>query len=98
MSKYWFSNKKQKKCIVPFEHISQEVARVYRLEDANIKFKQEVLDDCRALENVQHSLFTMLMACRQGNEIVLDEEDCKFLYELATKQIQLDFSKKGDDE
>lgn len=94
MSKYWFHNEEQKKCIVPFAHTTKETARCYRLEDANIKFKQEVLDDSNALHNIQNSLFTMLMDCRQRGEIVLDEEDCHFLYEMATKQIQLDFSKK----
>lgn len=93
MSKYWFHNEEQKKCIVPFEHTTEEVASYYRLENANIKFKQEVLDDSKALHNVQSSLFTMVMDCRQKGKIVLDEEDCKFLYEMATKQIQLDFSK-----
>lgn len=94
MSKYWFHNEEQKGCIVPFENTTEEVARYYRLENQNIKFKHEVLDDSNALRNIQSSLFTMLMDCRQRKKIVLDEEDCQFLYDLAMKQIQVDFSKK----
>lgn len=93
MSKYWFNNEEQKKRVVPFKHTTEEVARYYRLENTNIKFKQEVLDDSNALRNIQNSLFTMLMDCRQRGKIVLDEEDCHFLYKMATKEIQLDFSK-----
>lgn len=94
MSKYWLHNEEQKKCIVTFESTTEEVARYYRLENNNIKFKQEVLDDRNALRHIQGSLFTMLMDCRQRKKIVLDEEDCQFLYDLAMKRIQVDFSKK----
>ena len=93
MSKYWFSNDEQKECIIPFISTTEEAARVYRLENTNLKFKQEVLDDCAALRNIQRSLFTMIMDCRKRGKIVLDEEDCKFLYDMATKKIQLDFTK-----
>lgn len=93
MSKYWFSNDEQKKCIVPFENISKEAAYCHRLEDYNISYKQEVLDDRKALRNVSESLITMLMDCRIKGEITLDEEDCEFLYNLANKKIQLDFTK-----
>ena len=95
MSKFWFDNDEQKKCIIPFVPTKEEVACCYRLGNDNIKFKQEVLDDSKALSNIQRSLFTMVMLSREQGEIVLDEEDCKFLYDIATKQIQLDFTKMG---
>lgn len=93
MSKYWFANKKQKKAVVPFKHFSEEKARLYRLEDSNIRFKQEVLDDRRALNNILGLLTTMTLACRSKGTVILDEEDCMFLYDIASKRVQLDFSK-----
>ena len=97
MSKYWFSNEEQKKVIVPFEHIKREIAYCHRLEDNNVSYKQELLDDRKALSNISSSLTTMLLACRGKGEITLDEEDCLFLCQLAHKDIELDFSKlKGN--
>lgn len=93
MSKYWFKNEEQKMCIVPFENISKEKASLYRLENHNISFKQEVLDERKALRNVSECLITMLMDCRAKGKITLDEEDCKFLYRLASKEIQIDITK-----
>lgn len=93
MSKYWFANEEQKKAVVPFKHFSEEKARLYGLEDDNIKFKQEVLDDRRALNNILGLLTTMTLACRSKGTVTLDEEDCIFLYDIASGQVQLDFSK-----
>lgn len=96
MSKYWFHSEEDKKCIVPFERTTKVVASIYRLEDTNIEFKQEVLDDVNALRNIKNSLFTMFMDCRRQKKIVLDEEDCKFLWQIANKEIQLDFTKENE--
>lgn len=93
MSKYWFANEKQKKAVVPFKHFSEEKARLYRLEDDNIKFKQKVLDAWQAQNNILGLLTTMTLACRSNKTIRLDEEDCKFLYDIASGRVQLDFSK-----
>lgn len=95
MSKFWFKNEEEKKCIVPFEHISEEIASLYRLENNNIKFKQEVLDDMKALDNTRDCLMTMLISARATKKIVLDEEDLEFLLKMVNKEIQLDFSKLG---
>ena len=95
MSKFWFKNEEEKKCIVPFEHISEEKASIYRLENNNMRFKQEVLDDRQALGNIRDCLMTMLMSARAIKKIVLDEEDLEFLLKMVNKEIQLDFSKLG---
>lgn len=95
MSKFWFDNEEQKKCIIPFKHISEKTASIYRLENSNMKFKQEVLDDMKALNNTRDCLMTMLMSARTTKKIVLDEEDLEFLLKMVNKEIQLDFSKLG---
>lgn len=93
MSKYWFANEKLKKAVVPFKHFSEEKARLYRLEDDNIKFKQKVLDAYQAQNNILGLLTTMTLTCRSKGTVTLDEEDCMFLYDIASGRVQLDFSK-----
>lgn len=88
-----YYSEKTKNRIVPFVPIIEEAARCHRLENDHIKYKQEVLDDCQALYNVRGQLFNMLMACRSKEKIVLDEEDCRVLYDLADKKIEFDYSK-----
>lgn len=96
MSKLWFKNEEEKKCIVPFEHMSEEKASLYRLGNNNMRFKQEVLDDRKALGNIRGCLMAMLMSARAIKKIVLDEEDLEFLLKMVNKEIQLDFSKLED--
>lgn len=93
MSKYFFSNEEQKQCIIPFRHKTEEEAKVYRLEDNNIEFKKQILDNSKALYNLQAELFMMLLSCKNGKTITLDEEDCKLLYDMAYKEIEIDYSK-----
>lgn len=97
MSKYWFDNEEEKRVICPFKHTTKEVAYCHRLEDSNVSYKQELLDDRKALSNISSSLTSMLLDCRRKGKITLDEEDCLFLCQLAHKDIELDFSKlRGD--
>lgn len=97
MSKYWFDNEEQKRVIIPFKHTTKEVAYCHRLEDSNVSYKQELLDDRKALSNISSSLTSMLLDCRRKGKITLDEEDCLFLCQLAHKDIDLDFRRlKGN--
>ena len=92
MSKYFFSNEEQKQCIVPFRHKTEEEARCYKIE-YDIKSKQELLDDSKALYNLHFLLFTMLMDCRKLKKIELDEEDCKLLFDMSYKQVEINLLK-----
>lgn len=91
MSKYWFRTDEDRKFVKPFKHIPEENAKCYRLENNNIKYKQEVLDDSRALSNIHSYLSNMLRSCRTTGEITLDEEDCLFLCKVANKKVELYF-------
>lgn len=88
MSKYFFNSDEQKECIVPFRHKTEEEARCYKIE-YDIKSKQELLDDSKALYNLYSLLFTMLADCRKLKKIELDEEDCKLLFDMAYKQVEI---------
>lgn len=92
MSKYFFDTEEERKCIVPFEHFTEERARYHRLENSNMPYKIEVLDSDKALSELHTILCTMIVVCRGSKDkcITLDEEDLSLLFEIAGKQKSLD--------
>lgn len=94
---YWFDSKKntKEKCTQPYTpHWNLDNIKYARVEE-NPKWKAELLNNSEVLSKLYSYLISMLVYCRKkkSKTMRVSEEDLLFLCEIASKEIEIDWSK-----